>query len=121
MGFFLVCLFALFCFLRATPAAYGGSQARGRIRAGAAGLRHHHSNARSSTRVEHSSTQLVLMGTSWVLNPLSHNRVLSVCCVVLSLGVLADELSLFLEDMPKALSLYQVTCCSQAGSEEWGQ
>jgi len=33
--------------VRATPAAYGGSQARGQIRATASGLRHSHSNARS--------------------------------------------------------------------------
>ena len=38
---FFVCLF------RATPAAYIDSQARGRIRATAAGLHHSHSNARS--------------------------------------------------------------------------
>ena len=31
----------------ATPMAYGGSQARGRIRAISAGLHHSHSNARS--------------------------------------------------------------------------
>ena len=41
---FFVCLFLLF---RAAPAAYGGSQAKGRIGAAAAGLRHSHSNARS--------------------------------------------------------------------------
>jgi len=33
--------------VRATPAAYGGSQARGQIRAAAAGLHHSHSNAGS--------------------------------------------------------------------------
>ena len=37
-----VCVFCLF--FRATPTAYGGSQARGRIRAVAASLRHSHSN-----------------------------------------------------------------------------
>ena len=36
----------LFCFFREGPAAYGSSQARGRIRAIASGLRHSHSNAR---------------------------------------------------------------------------
>ena len=45
-------LFVLFCFLvflsfRATPAAHGGSQARGRIGATRAGLHHIHSNAGS--------------------------------------------------------------------------
>ena len=34
-------------FSRAIPMAYGGSQARGLIRAVAAGLHHSHSNARS--------------------------------------------------------------------------
>ena len=43
-GFFC-CSFRLFAFSRATPAAYGGSQARDRIEAVAAGLRHSHSNA----------------------------------------------------------------------------
>ena len=39
--------FFIFIFLsfRAAPAAYGGSQARGQIRAAAAGLDHSHSNA----------------------------------------------------------------------------
>ena len=40
-------LFFLFAFSRATPAAYGGSQARGLIRAAAAGLYHSHSNTGS--------------------------------------------------------------------------
>ena len=39
--------FDLFCLFRATPAAYGGSQARGPIGAVAAGLRHSHSKAGS--------------------------------------------------------------------------
>ena len=34
-------------FLRTAPVAFGGSQARGRIRAAVAGLHHRHSNARS--------------------------------------------------------------------------
>ena len=37
----------LFCPFKATPAAYGGSQARGLIGAVATGLCHSHSNARS--------------------------------------------------------------------------
>ena len=39
--------FCLVLLFRATPSAYGGSQARGRIRAAAASLHHSHSNARS--------------------------------------------------------------------------
>ena len=42
-----VCLFCLFAFSRATPVAYGGSQARGLIGAVAAGLHQSHSNASS--------------------------------------------------------------------------
>ena len=37
---------SFFFFFRAAPTAYGGSQARGQIRAVAAGLRHSQSNAR---------------------------------------------------------------------------
>ena len=42
VGFLFVCLF------RATPVAYGGSQARGLIRTLAAGLHQSHSNTRSN-------------------------------------------------------------------------
>ena len=44
----------VFCFLfdRATPAAYGGSQAGGPIGSVAAGLCHSHSNARSEPRLQ---------------------------------------------------------------------
>ena len=45
-------LFVLFLLSRAAPAAYGGSQARGRIRAIAAGLRHSHSNAGSKLSLQ---------------------------------------------------------------------
>ena len=45
---FFVCLFA---FSRATPMAYGGSQARGLIGTVAAGLRHSHSNVGSEPRL----------------------------------------------------------------------
>ena len=41
-----VFLFVGFLLFMATPAAYGGSQARGLIRAAAAGLCHSHSNIR---------------------------------------------------------------------------
>ena len=39
--------FLVFCPFRSAPEAHGGSQARGRIRATAAGLHHSHSNSRS--------------------------------------------------------------------------
>ena len=63
--FFIFCLFRLF---RATPAAYGGSQARDLIRAVAAGLRHSH--ARSKPRLQPTPQ---LMATPDV-NPLSKAR-----------------------------------------------
>ena len=43
--------FCLFAFSRATPGAYGGSQARGLIGAIATGLRQNHSNAGSKPRL----------------------------------------------------------------------
>ena len=59
----------------AAPAAYGGSQARGRIRAAAAGLYHRHSNTRS---VAHWAGAGIEPAFSWtlcqVLNLPSHNR-----------------------------------------------
>ena len=49
MYVFIYCLFA---FSRAAPAAYGGSQARSRIRAVTAGLHHSHSNAGSEPHLQ---------------------------------------------------------------------
>ena len=46
---FFSCLFVISW---ATPMAYGGSQARGRIRAVATGLRQSHSNAGSEPRLQ---------------------------------------------------------------------
>ena len=40
-----------FCLFRAAPMAYGSSQARGQIRAVAAGLRHSHSNTGSEPQL----------------------------------------------------------------------
>ena len=40
------------CLFRASPTAYGSSQARGRIGATAAGLRQSHSSARSEPRLQ---------------------------------------------------------------------
>ena len=40
-------IYAFFSLFRAVPMAHGGFQARGRIKAVAAGLHHNHSNARS--------------------------------------------------------------------------
>ena len=65
-----VCFILHFIFSRAAPAAYGSSQARGWIRAAAAGLHHSHSKTRSEPhlRLHHSSQQLR------ILNPLSEAR-----------------------------------------------
>ena len=61
-------------FFRAAPAAYGGSQARGLIRAVAAGLHHSHSNARSELHQD-STYPTAHASTGWVLNRLSEVRV----------------------------------------------
>ena len=47
----IVCYYIL-CLFRATPVPYGGFQARGGIRAVAAGLCHSHSNARSKLHLQ---------------------------------------------------------------------
>ena len=54
------------CIVRAALAAYGGAQARGRIRATAAGLSHSHSYA--GPNLHHNSRQ------HWILNPLREAR-----------------------------------------------
>ena len=50
--FIYFCLFFFFLFLLATPVAYGGSQARGRIGAVDTSLRPSHSNAGSEPRLQ---------------------------------------------------------------------
>jgi len=88
--YFVFLLLFSICLLRAVPAAYGSSQARGRIGATAAGLHHSHSNVGSELQLwlHHSSQQHqipnplnkardqthIFMDTSWVRNLLSHNR-----------------------------------------------
>ena len=65
---------------RATPLAYGGSQARDPIRAVAIGLRHKHSNTRSwkcqilNPLSEARDRTHDLMVTSWICFTLHHNR-----------------------------------------------
>ena len=59
------CPSLLFIYLfRATPAAYGGSQARGRIRSTATGLHHSHGSAGSLT---HWARPGIKPTTSWML------------------------------------------------------
>ena len=50
--FLFIYFFVFLLFLWAAPAAYGGSQARGRIGAVATGLRQSHSNAGSEPRLQ---------------------------------------------------------------------
>ena len=61
--------FLCFIFFRVTPAAYGGSQARGWMGATAAGLHHSHSSAGSGPCLQ-PTPQL----KCWILNPLSKGR-----------------------------------------------
>ena len=68
IGFYF--LFLFLSFSGATPAAYGGSQARGLIGAVAAGLRLSHSNAGSEPCLQ-PTPQLTAM---LILNPLSEAR-----------------------------------------------
>ena len=74
MASLMIYLFIYFCLFissRATPAAYGGSQARSLIRAVAASLRQSHSNDGSKLHLRptpHSSRQ------RWILNPWSEAR-----------------------------------------------
>ena len=63
-------IFFFWLFLRGCTMAYGSSQARGRIRAVAAGLHHSHSNARSELHLW-PTPQLKAMPD---LNPLSKGR-----------------------------------------------
>ena len=55
ISLFVCVFFVLFCFVfllfRVAPAAYGGSQARGRIGTIAPGLHHSHSNMGSKPRL----------------------------------------------------------------------
>ena len=65
---FYVCMYVcmyLFCPFKATPAAYGGSQARGLIGAVVTGLHHSHSNSRSESSLR-PTPQLMAI-------PLCHN------------------------------------------------
>ena len=43
--YFMIFIYSFFFFLRTAPTAYGGSQARGQIRAVAAALHHNHTES----------------------------------------------------------------------------
>ena len=64
------CFYFIFCLFRATLMAHGGSQARGRIGATAAGLHHSHSNARSEPHLR----PIPQLTATRILNPLSEAR-----------------------------------------------
>src|SRR5512147_1919320 len=66
----------------AAPAAYGGSQARGRIRAVATGLRQSHSNAGSEPRLQ-PILQLTAMPDRYGFNGASLNAEDSMHCVAI--------------------------------------
>ena len=51
-GVLVFCFLGFFCLFRASPTAYGASQAKGPIRAVAAGLRHSHSNLGSELHLQ---------------------------------------------------------------------
>ena len=53
--------FFFLLFLRAAPAAYGDSQARGQMRATAASLHHSHSNARSKPCLQPTSQLMTML------------------------------------------------------------
>ena len=69
LNFFLI-FFFFFCLFRATPAAYGSSQARGQIRAIAASLYHSPTATKDLSYIcnLHKSQQC------WILNPLNKGR-----------------------------------------------
>ena len=68
--YFYLFIFIFFYFFRAAPEAYGDSQARGGIRATAAGLHHPHSNAKSEPHLQ-PTPQLT---ATPILNPLHEAR-----------------------------------------------
>ena len=67
IGLPIVFVFIFFAFSRAAPAAYGDSQARGLIRAAAAGLHQSHSNTGSELHLRPTQQHRIL-------NPLSEAR-----------------------------------------------
>ena len=85
MSLYLACFFVLLLFLpfRATPAAYGGSQARGPVGAAAAGLHHGHSHTRFLTHWTEARDRIrSLMVVSWI--PFCRATVGTPTCLVLN-------------------------------------
>ena len=69
LGKYVPIIFFIFCLFRATPMAYGCSQARSQVGAVAASLCQNHSNARSKPCLLHHSSW-----KCWILNPLNEAR-----------------------------------------------
>ena len=69
-SFYIYIYIWFFCLLRATPVAYGGSQARSLIGTAAASLRHSHSNPRSKPCLR----PIPQLKQCQILNPLSEAR-----------------------------------------------
>ena len=89
LGWMILFLLFFFLIFMPVPVAYGGSQVRGQIGAGAAGLHHSHSKAGSEPHLqpmlqlwkhqilnplsEARDQTCIFMDANWILNPLSHN------------------------------------------------
>ena len=76
---YLFIIYCLFAFFSATPAAYGGSQARGLIGAEAAGLHHSYSNTGSKLSLQPTPQLMAMLDPSPTeqgqgLNPPPHGH-----------------------------------------------
>ena len=72
-SFFLSFFLFVFCIFRAAPVAYGGSQARGRIRAADASL--HYTTATATPDLSHVCNLHHSSRQRWILNPLSKAKI----------------------------------------------
>ena len=77
---YLFIYFWLFVFSRAAPAAYGGSQARGPIRAVAASLRQSHNNTGSKLHLRPTPQLMARSLTHWVTRNLMVPSWIHSCC-----------------------------------------
>ena len=74
VSFLSLFFFGLFVFSRAVPAAYGGSQARGRIGAVATGLHQSHKNVGSEPRLRPTPQLMAMPDQSCILMNTSQVR-----------------------------------------------
>ena len=78
----IYCLFFFFLFFRAAPTAYGSSQARGWIRAVAAGLNHSHNNMGSKLHLPPIPQPMAmpdLQGQDWICIPMDTSQIRFYC------------------------------------------